>query len=150
LSSARPRVGRFPARRLLQLDMELARPHPECTIHQEGAYIRADVAHGSAQEIQECYRTVASLALEHKFERVLVVGVGQDDSHSHLTARDVVIALDVIGVPAGFKLAFVGKSDATLNGYKHAEIAAKERGLRVRVFRDEQAAIAWLTAPDIH
>lgn len=130
--------------------MELARPHPDCTIHKKGAYIRADVGHGSAPEIQECYRTVASLALEHKFERVLVVGIGDRDSHSHLTARDVVIALDVIGVPAGFKLALVAKSDATLNGYKHAEIAAKERGLRVRVFRDERAAVDWLTAPEIH
>jgi hypothetical protein len=130
--------------------MELVRPPPDCTIHKEGAYIRADVGHGSAREIQECYRTVASLALEHKFERVLVVGIGNRDSHSHLTARDVVIALDVIGVPAGFKLALVGKSDATLNGYKHAEIAAKERGLRVMVFRDEQAAIEWLTAPEVH
>jgi hypothetical protein len=130
--------------------MELARPHPECTVHKEGAYIRADVGHGSSSEIQACYRTVASLALEHKFERVLVVGVGDRDSHSHLTARDVVIALDVIGVPAGFKLALVGKTDATLNGYRHAEIAAKERGLRVKVFREEQPAIDWLTRPELH
>lgn len=130
--------------------MELARLHPECTVHNEGAYIRANVGHGSSSEIEECYRTLASLALEHKFERVLVVGLGERDSHSHLTARDVVIAFDVIGVPAGFRLALVGKTDATLNGYRHAEIAAKERGLRVKVFKDEQAAIDWLTAAELH
>lgn len=79
--------------------MELARPHPDCKIDHAGQYVRADVGDGSATEVQECYRTLASLALEHKFTRVLLVGIGQD-SHSHLTARDVVIAFDVIGVPA--------------------------------------------------
>jgi hypothetical protein len=129
--------------------MELARPHPDCRIDHAGRYVRADVGDGSASEVQECYRTLASLALEHKFTRVLVVGIGQD-SHSHLTARDVVIAFDVIGVPAGFKVAFVAKTDATLNGFKHAEYAAKERGLRAKVFRDEDAAVEWLTEPDVH
>ena len=129
--------------------MELARPHPDCRIDHAGRYVRADVGDGSATEVQECYRTLASLALEHKFTRVLVVGIGQD-SHSHLTARDVVIAFDVIGVPAGFKVAFVAKTDATLNGFKHAEYAANERGLRAKVFRDEDAAVEWLTQPDVH
>ena len=129
--------------------MELARPHPDCRIDHAGRYVRADVGDGSATEVQECYRTLASLALEHKFTRVLVVGIGRD-SHSHLTARDVVIAFDVIGVPAGFKVAFVAKTDATLNGFKHAEYAANERGLRAKVFRDEDAAVQWLTQPDVH
>ena len=130
--------------------MELARPHPDCKIDHAGQYVRADVGDGTtSNEVQECYRTLASLALEHKFTRVLVVGIGQD-SHSHLTARDVVIAFDVIGVPAGFKVAFVAKSDATLNGFKHAEYAATERGLRAKVFRDEDAAIRWLIQPDLH
>lgn len=129
--------------------MELARPHPDCKIDHAGQYVRADVGDGRAIEVQECYRTLAGLALEHKFTRVLVVGIGQD-SHSHLTARDVVIAFGVIGVPAGFKVAFVAKTDATLNGFKHAEYAAKERGLSAKVFRDEDAAIEWLTQPELH
>ena len=129
--------------------MELARPHPDCKIDHAGQYVRADVGDGTSNEVQDCYRTLASLALEHKFTRVLVVGIGQD-SHSHLTARDVVIAFDVIGVPAGFKVAFVAKTDATLNGFKHAEYAANERGLRAKVFRDEDTAVEWLTKPDLH
>ena len=56
----------------------------------------------------------------------LVVGIGQD-SHSHLA-----------------------KTDATLNGFKHAEYAANERGLRARVFRDEDAAVEWLVQADLH
>lgn len=130
--------------------MKLARPHPECVVHHAGEYVRAYVGAGTPEEIQECYRTLASLALQHKFHRVLVVGLGEEDAHSHLAARDVVIALDVIGVPAGFKMAFVSKTEATLNGYRHAEIEAKNRNLRAKVFLDEEAAVAWLTAPELH
>ena len=130
--------------------MQLAQPHPECTVHHEGSYVRAQVGGGTATEVQDCYRTVASLALEHKFNRVLIIGLGTDDAHSHLTARDVIVALDVIGVPAGFRLAFVPKSDVTLNGYRHAELEADRRGLRAKVFMTEADAIHWLTAPELH
>jgi hypothetical protein len=130
--------------------MQLAQPHPECTVHHEGSYVRAQVGGGTATEVQDCYRTVASLALEHKFTRVLIIGLGTDDAHSHLTARDIIVALDVIGVPIGFKLAFVPKSDVTLNGYRHAELEADRRGLRAKVFMAEADAIHWLTAPELH
>lgn len=129
--------------------MELARPHRDCKIDHVGRYVRADVGDATATEVQECYRMLASLALQHKFTRVLIVGMGYD-SHSHLTARDVVIAFDVIGVPAGFKIAFVARTDATLNGFKHAQYAAHERGLRAKVFEREETAVKWLTEPDLH
>jgi hypothetical protein len=130
--------------------MQLAQPHPDCTVDHEGEYVRAHVGGGSATEVQECYRTVASIALEHKFNRVLIIGLGTDDAHSHLTARDIVVAFDVIGVPIGFKVAFVPKSDVTLNGYRHAEIEADKRGLRAKVFFAEHDAIRWLTEPELH
>src|SRR5688572_21942703 len=130
--------------------MQLAQPHPDCTVHHEGAYVRAYVGSSRSTEIQECYRAVATIALEHKFTRILVIGVGEQDAHSHLAARDIVIALDVIGVPAGFKIAFVPKTDVTLNGYRHAQAEAMKRGLRAQVFRDEAEAIVWLTEPDLH
>jgi len=130
--------------------MQLAQPHPDCTVHHEGAYVRANVGSGRATEIQDCYRTVANIALEHKFTRILVVGLGTEDSHSHLAARDIIIALDVIGVPAGFKIAFVPKTDVTLNGFRHAEAEAIKRGLRAQVFPTEADAIVWLSGPDVH
>lgn len=130
--------------------MQLAQPHPDCSVHHVGEYVRAYVGSGSPAQIQECYRTLATIALEHKFLRVLVVGIGEDDSHSHLAARDVVIALHVIGVPAGFKMAFVPKTDVTLNGYRHAEIEASNRGLRAKIFPSEEDAVRWLTDPEIH
>lgn len=125
----------------------LAQPHPECSICEAGGYIRADVGSGTPSEIQGCYRRAADIARAHNFRRVLIVGVGEDDAHSHLAARDIVIALHQLGVPAGFKMAFVPRTDVTLNGYRHAEIEAKNRGLRAKVFLDEEAAIRWLAEP---
>ena len=130
--------------------MQLAQPHPDCTVHHEGAYVRAYVGSGHSTHIQECYRAVANIALEQKFTRILVIGIGTEDAHSHLAARDIIIALDVIGVPAGFKIAFVPHTDVTLNGYRHAEAEAAKRGLRAKVFRTEAEALLWLTEPDLH
>lgn len=130
--------------------MQLAQPHPECTVVHEGRYIRALVGGGHVDQIQECYRTLATLALEHKFTRALVVGVAADDPVNHLAARDAVIALHVIGVPAGFRLAFVPHTPETLNAFRHAEIEAAARGLRVKVFAGEAEALRWLTAEEIH
>ncbi len=130
--------------------MQLARPHAQCSVDTIGEYIRAHVGRGSAEETQECYRTLASLALQHKFNRVLIVGLAGGEAHAHLAARDVVIALDVIGVPIGFKIAFVPTTDATRNGYRHAEIEASQRGLRAKVFDTEEEAADWLVQPDVH
>ena len=121
----------------------------DCVVQQTGEYIRAQVGGGTLSEVQECYATVASLALQHKFSRVLIVG-HSGDARSHLSARDVVIALAEIGVPAGFRIAFVPTTDPALNGHRHAELEARNRGLRACVFDEEHEAIAWLTAPDLH
>ena len=130
--------------------MRLAQPHPDCEIIDAGEYIRARVGPGSVGEVHECYRSIATLALEHRFTRALVVGVASGDPVHHLAARDAVIALHVIGVPAGFRLAFVPQTTETLNAFRHAEIEGRDRGLHVKVFRDEAKALRWLTAPQLH
>ncbi|HEY5899333.1 MAG TPA: hypothetical protein VIV54_17325 [Burkholderiales bacterium] len=130
--------------------MQLAKLHGECSVDQVDGYIRAHIGRGSTAQVEECYRTLASIALQHKFDRVLVVGLGAGEPHAHLAARDIVIAFSVIGVPAGFKLAFVPTTDATRNGYRHAEIEASKRGLRAKVFGSEEEAVDWLTQPDVH
>lgn len=130
--------------------MQLAKPHAECSVDQVGEYVRAHIGRGSSAQVEECYRTLASIALQHKFNRVLVVGLGAGEPHAHLAARDIVIAFSVIGVPAGFKVAFVPTTDATRNGYRHAEIEASKRGLRAKVFDAEEEAVDWLTQPDVH
>ena len=130
--------------------MEFTSPYPDCTIDRVGQVMRARVESGTSSRILECYETLASLALQHKFSRLLIVGSGKADPHAHLAARDAVVALAEIGVPAGFKIAFVATSDAALNGFRHAEIEAKNRGMRARVLGNEPQAIAWLTEPDVH
>jgi len=124
--------------------------HPDCRVEHNGRYVHAYVGPRHLDDVQECYRHIASLAAEHKYSRILIVGDEAHDPISHLAARDVVIALAVIGVPAGFRLALVPRAHGPLNGYRHAEIEAKQRGLRVRVFDNEEEATRWLTAPEVH
>jgi hypothetical protein len=128
----------------------LGQPHPQCTIERDGELLRTRVGGMGAQGIQECYRALAALALEHKFTRALVVGVAAGDAVSHLAARDAVIALHMIGVPIGFRLAFVPHTFETLNAFLHAEIEAEKRGLRAKVFSAEAEAVRWLVAPEVH
>jgi hypothetical protein len=129
----------------------LARPHKDCQVIHEGRYVRALVgAAESPEDVHECYRALIYLAIQHRFDRALVVGEAADDPLHHLAARDGIIALHQIGVPAGFKIAFVPRTAETLNAYRHAEIEAKHRGIRARVLFDEEEAIAWLAEEDKH
>jgi hypothetical protein len=130
--------------------MELARPHPDCPIVNEGPYVKAIVGPGEATDVMECYRTLVVTAITHKVTKVLVVGLAAGDPMWHLAARDAVAALHEVGVPAGFKLAFVPQNDYTWNGYRHAQIEAEKRGLRVKVFHQESEAASWLTEPEKH
>ncbi len=130
--------------------MELARPPEECRVSLHGPYARAYVGVGTPAEIVECYETLGTVVLRHKLQRVLVVGIGAEHSHAHLGARDVVMAMHEVGLPTGFKIAFVPRSDATLNGYRHAEFEARQRGIRAAVFKDEDEAVKWLTENEPH
>lgn len=130
--------------------MQLAQPHPDCSIVAQDGYLRAYVGSAPAEQVMECYRSTAVFTLEQKFTRVLVVGAAAGDPMPHMAARDAVIALSVIGVPAGFKLALVALSHESLNGYRHAEIEAARRGIRVKVLAQEDEAVRWLMEPDRH
>jgi hypothetical protein len=90
------------------------------------------------------------MAIQHRFTRALIVGETADHPLHHLAARDGIIALHKIGVPAGFKIAFVPKTPETLNAYRHAELEANNRGIRSKVLFDEEEAVAWLTEEDKH
>lgn len=131
--------------------MQPLSPSPaNCSVHEADGHARVDVGGAAPGEVHECYRTVVRLVLRHKFQRVLLIGIAEVDPDSHFVARDVIIALDLIGVPAGFKIAFVPKSDASLDAYREAEMEAKTRGLRAKLFNSEKQAIRWLTAVDQH
>jgi hypothetical protein len=100
--------------------------------------------------VEECYRMAAVIALEQKFTRVLVIGAAAGDPMTHMAAFDALVALADIGVPAGFRLALVALTHESLNAYRHAEIEAARRGLRAKVFSDEDEALRWLTEPERH
>jgi hypothetical protein len=130
--------------------MELARPHPECPVVRVGSIIRGEVGPGSSENVLECYRSFVVVLIQQKAHRALLLGRANADPLWHLAARDAVIALHVIGIPAGFRLALVPFTYETLNGFKHAEIEACQRGLRVQLFRDEQEAMQWLSEAERH
>ena len=130
--------------------MELPAPHPECAIHDVGHYVRVVLTGGSDRQVYEYYQHLVMLTLRHSLTRLLIVGKGGGSPYAHLGARDALIALHGVGVPAGFKIAFVPHTDPIRNGYRHAEIEAEKRGLRAKVFAEEEQAIAWLTNPDMH
>ena len=104
----------------------------------------------STPELRDYFRILSQRKWTAIFVFILVVGGAISDPMSHLAARDAVIALAVIGVPAGFKLAFVPRSHDSLNGYRHAELEAARRGIRAKVFSGEDEAVHWLTAPERH
>ena len=123
----------------------------DCAIRRVGDYLRAQVGPDlRPREVEDCYHALATQALQSRLDRVLIVGIGEDHPHSHLAARDALIALHEIGVPAGFRIAFVPRTSATLNGYRHAEVEARKRGLRARVFESEAEAARWLAEPELH
>ena len=83
----------------------------DCSFRKVGDYLRAEVgARLGAHEVEDCYRVLATVVIEHRQSRVLVVGVGAEHPHSHLSARDALIAIHEIGMPAGFRIAFVALS----------------------------------------
>lgn len=123
----------------------------DCSFRKVGDYLRAEVgARLGAHEVEDCYRVLATVVIEHRQSLVLVVGVGAEHPHSHLSARDALIAMHEIGVPAGFRIAFVALSDATRNSYLHTELEARKRGIRAHVFEREDDAVRWLIHPELH
>ena len=130
--------------------MELARPHPECPVVRINSVIRGEIGPGSSETVLECYRAFVVVVIQQRADRALLLGRANEDPVSHLAARDAVIALHVIGIPAGFRLALVPFTHETLNGFKHAELEASQRGLRARLFRDEREAMHWLSEAERH
>src|SRR5687767_652992 len=94
--------------------MQIAQPPPDCNVVDEGRYVRAYVGPPHLDDIYACYHYITTLMLTHGYERVLVVGDSAHDPISHLAARDAVVALSKIGVPAGFRLALVPRAHEPL------------------------------------
>jgi hypothetical protein len=120
------------------------RQDPGCEIDQEQHYLRATVGPGLADEVQACYRTLATECLVRHCSRVLVIGLATIDPFYHLAGRDALRSLALAGVPADFRLALVAKSATLIAVYDAAVVEAGRLGLDVRRFMTEEEAERWL------
>lgn len=115
-----------------------------CAIGQDDRYLRATVGPGLADEVQECYRTLANECLVRQCNRVLVIGVATLDPFYHLAGRDALRSLALAGVPADFRLALVAKNATLIAVYDAAVVEAGRLGLEARRFMSEEEADRWL------
>jgi hypothetical protein len=120
------------------------RHDPGCEIDQGERYLRATVGPGLADEVQACYRTLATECLTRQCSRVLVIGIATIDPFYHLAGRDTLRSLALAGVPADFRLALVAKSATLIAVYDAAVVEAGRLGLQARRFMTEEEAARWL------
>src|SRR5437762_1724549 len=119
------------------------RQDPGCQIAQEDGYLRATVGPGLADEVQQCYRTLANECLVRQCHRILVIGIATIDPFYHLAGRDALRAIALAGVPADFRLALVATSATLIAVYDAAVVEAGRHGLNARRFQSEQEAERW-------
>ena len=120
------------------------RQDPGCEIDQQLGFLRATVGPGLADEVQECYRTLANECLVRHCSRILVIGIATIDPFYHLAGRDALRSIALAGVPADFRLALVAKSPMLIAVYDAAVIEAGRLGLDARRFITEEEAEGWL------
>lgn len=115
-----------------------------CEIDQAERYLRATVGPGLADEVQECYRTLANECVVRQCKRVLVIGLATVDPFYHLAGRDALRSLALAGVPAEFRLALVAQSAGLIAVFDAAVVEAGRLGLQAQRFMTEEEADRWL------
>lgn len=115
-----------------------------CNIAKEGGWLRASVGPGLADEVQECYRTLANECLTEDCRRVLVVGHAALDAFAHLAGRDALRSMALAGVPQGFRLALVAATPELIAIFDSAVLEAERLGIEARRFRTVEEAEQWL------
>ena len=119
-----------------------------CDIRQDQRWLRARVGPGLADEVQQCYRTVAGYCLTNRCVRVLILGISQFDAFDHLAARDMLRSLSVAGMPKDFRIAFVPLTPDLIAIYDTAVVEAERLDLEARRFASEAEAELWLASQD--
>ncbi len=114
-----------------------------CSIRPAGNMVRAVVGPGSAEEIQDCYRTLAVFCIQSQVHCALVMS-GDGSSTDHLALKDGMSCIAMAGLPMGFQLALVAGQSETQAVYALAEEAAQRSGINARLFKTEEEALSWL------
>jgi hypothetical protein len=118
-----------------------------CNIEEAEHYLHCAVGPGHANDIQDCYRTLAAECLHRNGKSLLVVGAGGNDSFVHLAGRDSLRSIALAGVPPAFRLALVAATPDMIAVYDAAVVEAARCGIQARRFRAEAEAEAWLLSP---
>jgi hypothetical protein len=115
-----------------------------CEIDEHDGFLRAVVGPGLAEEVQRCYRALATACVTRQCSRVLVIGQATFDPFYHLAGRDTLRSLALAGVPKDFRLALVAKSAGLIAVFDTAVVEAGRLGLEARRFIEEDDAETWL------
>lgn len=116
-----------------------------CKIIESGPFVRAVVGPGTDEAIQDCYRTVAVLCIEHGIQRALLIGA-DGDAAAHRALVSGLRCAALAGLPPDFMLALVAEEGAVREVFRQAEREAASAGISARLFLDEGNAIGWLLA----
>jgi len=108
--------------------------------------MRVAVGPALPDEVQECYRAFANECVTGGCNRVLIIGNAKIDAFSHLALRDVLRAMALAGVPAGFRVAVVAATANLIAVYDTAVVEAGKLGIDVRRFMTEEEATRWLAS----
>lgn len=114
----------------------------------ENDHLRAEV-HGreTVQETAQFLRELASASLKHNCTRAMIL---MRESRAIFKVEDYGIS-EYFKAMAGYpdhRVALVSDSAEMHAAHGYIEVLARQRGLRVRAFRDEAAALEWLRASD--
>ncbi|MFN2644301.1 MAG: hypothetical protein ABR570_04875 [Burkholderiales bacterium] len=118
--------------------------HAGCVIEEENGLLRANVGPGLAEEVQRCYRALATACVTGQCTRVLIIGHGTLDPFYHLAGRDALRSMALAGVAANFRLALVAKSAGLIAVYDAAVVEAGRHNIDARRFMTEEEAEGWL------
>lgn len=106
--------------------------------------LRASIGPGLANEVQECYRTLAHDCLQEQHTRALIIGRASVDAFHHLALRDVLRSMSVAGLPSGFRIALVAETPDLIAVYDAAVVEARRCGIEAHRFRTVEDAERWL------
>jgi hypothetical protein len=114
----------------------------------EKDHLRAELTgRETAGETAGFLKEVAAALFEHERSRVLVV---VRESRAIFKVEDYGLSeyfKTMAGTP-GARVALVGDSSESYAAHGYIELLARQRGLAVRAFRDEAAALEWLRRDD--
>lgn len=116
------------------------------TIEVERDHVRAELfGRETAEQTHEFLAALAQQALESGVTRVLV-WVRNSRPVFKVATHGVSELFKLAASQMAYRVALLGDSEEVRASQQYVELLARQQGARVRAFRDEAAALAWLRA----